>query len=155
MIINIFRWRTKKSTTLQPWVHSSFKSGLPHLLWNVDRKRFGWIRMKLMKSPTPILVKTFESSSRMVLLSRNLLLSIQGVYLLIARRVDIKPWIVWWIFNLINKFCRSRVREATEARRKGRHTGMGKRKGTADARMPQKELWMKRFYRSGPGCLNW
>ena len=44
--------------------------------------------MKLMKSPTPILVKTFESSSRMVLLSRNLLLSIQGVYLLIARQVD-------------------------------------------------------------------
>merc|ERR1711993_22559 len=32
-----------------------------------------------------------------------------------------------------------------EARRKGRHTGMGKRKGTADARMPQKELWMKRM----------
>merc|ERR1712088_1163252 len=44
----------------------------------MGRKRFGWIRMKLMKSPTPILVKTFESSSRMVLLSRNLLLSIQG-----------------------------------------------------------------------------
>jgi len=40
---------------------------------------------------------------------------------------------------------RSRVRENTEARRKGRHTGMGKRKGTADARMPQKELWMKRM----------
>merc|ERR1712179_95990 len=31
------------------------------------------------------------------------------------------------------------------ARRKGRHTGMGKRKGTKDARMPQKELWMKRM----------
>ena len=29
---------------------------------------------------------------------------------------------------------RSRVREATEARRKGRHTGHGKRKGTKDAR---------------------
>merc|ERR1739844_444479 len=40
---------------------------------------------------------------------------------------------------------RSRVRENTEARRKGRHTGMGKRKGTRDARMPQKELWMKRM----------
>merc|ERR1712224_787375 len=40
---------------------------------------------------------------------------------------------------------RSRVRENTEARRKGRHTGMGKRKGTADARQPQKELWMKRM----------
>ena len=40
---------------------------------------------------------------------------------------------------------RSRVRENTEARRKGRHTGTGKRKGTRDARMPQKELWMKRM----------
>jgi len=40
---------------------------------------------------------------------------------------------------------RSRVRENTEARRKGRHTGMGKRKGTKDARMPQKSLWMKRM----------
>merc|ERR1712036_7784 len=40
---------------------------------------------------------------------------------------------------------RSRVREAAEARRKGRHTGHGKRKGTKDARMPQKELWMKRM----------
>ena len=40
---------------------------------------------------------------------------------------------------------RSRVRENTEARRKGRHTGMGKRKGTKDARQPQKELWMKRM----------
>merc|ERR1712213_116772 len=27
----------------------------------------------------------------------------------------------------------------------GRHTGFGKRKGTKDARMPQKELWMKRM----------
>merc|ERR1712072_531905 len=40
---------------------------------------------------------------------------------------------------------RSRVRENTEARRKGRHTGMGKRKGTKDARMPQKVMWMKRM----------
>merc|ERR1712066_305696 len=40
---------------------------------------------------------------------------------------------------------RSRVRENTEARRKGRHTGMGKRKGTKDARMAQKLLWMKRM----------
>jgi ribosomal protein L19E len=36
---------------------------------------------------------------------------------------------------------RSRVRENTEARRKGRHTGHGKRKGTKDARM----LWMRRM----------
>merc|ERR1712193_550253 len=38
-----------------------------------------------------------------------------------------------------------RVRANNEARRKGRHSGFGKRKGTADARMPQKELWMKRM----------
>ena len=49
-----------------------------------------------------------------------------------------------YIYTLYDKR-RSRVRENTEARRKGRHTGMGKRKGTKDARMPQKELWMKRM----------
>merc|ERR1711881_498988 len=31
-----------------------------------------------------------------------------------------------------------------EAKRKGRHTGTGKRKGTKNARMPQKVLWMRR-----------
>jgi ribosomal protein L19E len=30
------------------------------------------------------------------------------------------------------------------AKRKGRHTGVGKRKGTAEARMPTKVLWMRR-----------
>merc|ERR1711878_168300 len=40
---------------------------------------------------------------------------------------------------------RSRVRANNEARRKGRHSGFGKRKGTADARMPQKELWIQRM----------
>merc|ERR1712177_166836 len=40
---------------------------------------------------------------------------------------------------------RSRVRDNTEARRKGRHTGYGKRKGTKDARTSQKEMWMKRM----------
>lgn len=39
---------------------------------------------------------------------------------------------------------RARVRERHEARRKGRHTGPGKRKGTANARMPVKVLWMRR-----------
>ena len=46
------------------------------------------------------------------------------------------------IIRLLN---RSRVRENAEARRKGRHTGPGKRKGTRDARMPQKLLWMTRM----------
>merc|ERR1712045_175406 len=40
---------------------------------------------------------------------------------------------------------RSRVRKNDEARRKGRHTGFGKRKGTKDARMPQKEMWIQRM----------
>merc|ERR1712211_40987 len=38
---------------------------------------------------------------------------------------------------------RSRVRENDIARRKGRHTGFGKRKGTKDARTSQKGLWIK------------
>lgn len=40
---------------------------------------------------------------------------------------------------------RSRVRANDEARRKGRHTGHGKRKGTKDARTSQKGLWIKRM----------
>ena len=40
---------------------------------------------------------------------------------------------------------RSRVRKADEARRKGRHMGYGKRKGTANARMPEKIIWMRRM----------
>lgn len=38
----------------------------------------------------------------------------------------------------------SRVQRYHEAKRKGRHQGHGKRKGTKDARMPQKVLWMRR-----------
>merc|ERR1711979_93070 len=40
---------------------------------------------------------------------------------------------------------RARVRKNTIARRKGRHTGTGKRKGTANARMPTKVIWMRRM----------
>ncbi|CAL7937758.1 unnamed protein product [Xylocopa violacea] len=40
---------------------------------------------------------------------------------------------------------RARVRKNTEARRKGRHCGFGKRKGTANARTPQKDLWIQRM----------
>ncbi|KAH7646825.1 ribosomal protein L19 [Dermatophagoides farinae] len=40
---------------------------------------------------------------------------------------------------------RARVRRNAEARRKGRHTGPGKRKGTANARMPVKVLWIRRM----------
>jgi len=39
---------------------------------------------------------------------------------------------------------RSRVKVFHAAKRKGRHTGMGKRHGTRNARMPEKVLWMRR-----------
>merc|ERR1712154_671019 len=40
---------------------------------------------------------------------------------------------------------RARTRKHAEARRKGRHMGYGKRKGTAHARMPTKVLWIRRM----------
>merc|ERR1711906_64261 len=40
---------------------------------------------------------------------------------------------------------RSRVRKNLEAKRKGRHTGVGKRRGTREARMPTKVLWVRRL----------
>merc|ERR1712070_927838 len=39
---------------------------------------------------------------------------------------------------------RSRVKRVHEAKRKGRHTGHGKRRGTRNARMPVKVQWMRR-----------
>jgi ribosomal protein L19E len=50
-------------------------------------------------------------------------------------RVIIKPTTV---------HSRARTRDLLAAKRKGRHTGPGKRKGTSDARMPTKVLWMRR-----------
>jgi large subunit ribosomal protein L19e len=44
-----------------------------------------------------------------------------------------------------NMHSRSRTRLLHEARKAGRHTGFGKRKGTADARMPSQVLWMRRL----------
>merc|ERR1719183_2886269 len=39
----------------------------------------------------------------------------------------------------------SRVQRRNEAKRKGRHTGYGKPRGTKNARLPQKVLWMRRM----------
>lgn len=39
---------------------------------------------------------------------------------------------------------RARTRDMQAAKSKGRHTGTGKRKGTSEARMPTKVLWMRR-----------
>mmetsp|Transcript_35963 Transcript_35963/g.89781 ORF Transcript_35963/g.89781 Transcript_35963/m.89781 type:complete len:205 (+) Transcript_35963:61-675(+) len=43
-----------------------------------------------------------------------------------------------------NMHSRARTLLHLEAKRKGRHTGHGKRRGTAEARMPTKVLWMRR-----------
>lgn len=40
---------------------------------------------------------------------------------------------------------RSRARDLADSKRAGRHTGYGKRKGTAEARMPSGVLWMRRL----------
>ncbi|KAK4438595.1 60S ribosomal protein L19-3 [Sesamum alatum] len=40
---------------------------------------------------------------------------------------------------------RSRARQMKEAKRKGGHSGYGKRKGTREARLPTKVLWMRRM----------
>jgi large subunit ribosomal protein L19e len=39
---------------------------------------------------------------------------------------------------------RARTRRHLAAKRKGRHTGLGKRRGTREARMPSKKLWIRR-----------
>ena len=39
---------------------------------------------------------------------------------------------------------RSRVRRVNESKRRGNHNGMGKRHGTANARLPVKVQWMRR-----------
>lgn len=41
-------------------------------------------------------------------------------------------------------YSRARHQALMEAKAKGRHTGYGKRKGTRNARMPYKVLWMRR-----------
>mmetsp|Transcript_85983 Transcript_85983/g.170691 ORF Transcript_85983/g.170691 Transcript_85983/m.170691 type:complete len:189 (+) Transcript_85983:67-633(+) len=48
------------------------------------------------------------------------------------------------IRKAVKMHSRSRVRKNLAAKRKGRHTGLGKRRGTREARMPSKILWMRR-----------
>ena len=50
-------------------------------------------------------------------------------------RIIVKPTVI---------HSRARTRALLTAKRKGRHTGVGKRKGTAEARMPTKVQWMRR-----------
>merc|ERR1712151_345816 len=44
----------------------------------------------------------------------------------------------------INMHSRSRAKAWAEAKRKGRHNGKGRRKGSKNARMPEQILWMRR-----------
>merc|ERR1712087_560342 len=48
------------------------------------------------------------------------------------------------IRKAVQMHSRSRVRKNLDAKRKGRHTGTGKRRGTRESRMPTKVLWMRR-----------
>merc|ERR1711957_1144829 len=48
------------------------------------------------------------------------------------------------IRKAVQMHSRSRVRKNLDAKRKGRHQGIGKRRGTREARMPTKVLWMRR-----------
>merc|ERR1712187_866896 len=48
------------------------------------------------------------------------------------------------IRKAVKMHSRSRVTKNLEAKRKGRHMGVGKRRGTKEARMPVKVLWMRR-----------
>merc|ERR1712178_640446 len=44
----------------------------------------------------------------------------------------------------VHMHSRARVTKNLAAKRKGRHMGIGKRRGTKEARMPSKILWMRR-----------
>merc|ERR1719367_1127998 len=48
------------------------------------------------------------------------------------------------IRKAVKMHSRARVRKNQLAKRKGRHMGIGKRRGTREARMPSKILWMRR-----------
>lgn len=84
--------------------------------------------MKLMRLPTP----TQVNYSQTKFLNNSLTYNISGQNI----RKLIKDGLI--IKKPVAVHSRARVRKNTEARRKGRHCGFGKRKGTANARMPQK-----------------
>jgi ribosomal protein L19E len=97
----------------------------------VDVERFGSIPTSLPNSPWLILVCAFFS------LFIYLLWIGQSIRKLVKDGFIIrKPQVV---------HSRARVRKYLEAKRKGRHTGVGKRKGTKDARLPAKIVWIRRM----------
>lgn len=85
--------------------------------------------MKSTKSPTQIQVRYLNCLIYVCRLLRFFFLG-QNIRKLIKDGLIIK--------KPVAVHSRARVRKNTEARRKGRHCGFGKRKGTANARMPQK-----------------
>ncbi|GCA62676.1 ribosomal protein L19/L19e [Kipferlia bialata] len=48
------------------------------------------------------------------------------------------------IKNPVQASSRGRIRERMAAKKLGRHTGAGKRRGTREARMPSKTMWIER-----------
>ena len=62
-------------------------------------------------------------------------------------RKDIRKLVKDGIINKKKPAIHSResVRKRKEAKRKGRHMGPGKRKGTRNARLPQHVIWMRRL----------
>lgn len=89
--------------------------------------------MKLMKLPTPILVSISNQNSVLwvykYIIYKCIILG-QNIRKLIKDGLIIK--------KPVAVHSRARARKNAEARRKGRHCGFGKRKGTANARTPQK-----------------
>lgn len=90
-----------------------------------------------MKSLTPTLVSEinciscyFTSITCSIFLTLVVLFTGQNIRKLIKDGLIIK--------KPVAVHSRARARKNTEARRKGRHCGFGKRKGTANARMPEK-----------------
>jgi hypothetical protein len=88
---------------------------------------------RLPRSDRPTLDRVSESSSRTVTCElgrptdaprRSLIISI------------VKPTVV---------HSRARTRDLQASKRLGRHSGFGKRKGTAEARMPSKVMWLRRM----------
>ncbi|THH07942.1 hypothetical protein EW145_g3044 [Phellinidium pouzarii] len=99
-----------------PWSTSDLKSGLPPPSLALGSARFGSIPPSSQRLATPTLALTLKK-------------------LIKDGRVIIKPATV---------HSRARTRDLFAAKRKGRHTGPGKRKGTSEARMPTKVQWMRR-----------
>ena len=128
----------------------------PRAYWNVAKKRSGLIPTKQTKlaMPTPVslctsifiqiakicnrkLVYVGQYSAIWTFTKTDISLAGQNIRKLIKDGLIIKkPEVV---------HSRSRTRMLLAAKRKGRHSGFGKRHGTANARFPEKVIWMHRM----------